>query len=53
MRNSNGILSAFRAESTRQVGDKAYQQNEANPTAADDRTSEVKPATTEQEQKND
>jgi hypothetical protein len=44
---------AFRAKSAHEIDDKAYHQNQAKPAAADGRTSEVKPATTEQEQKND
>jgi hypothetical protein len=47
------ILSAFRAaKSTRQINDKAYQQNQAKPAAADDWTAEVKPAAAEQEKQN-
>jgi hypothetical protein len=46
-------LSTFRgAESTREPDDKAYQQNQAKPAAADGRTAKVKPATTEQEKQN-
>jgi hypothetical protein len=41
-------LLAFRAESAREIDHKGNQQNQANPTAADDRTTKVKPATTEQ-----
>jgi hypothetical protein len=37
-----------RAESAREIDHKGNQQNQANPTAADDRTTKVKPATTEQ-----
>jgi hypothetical protein len=44
------ILSAFRgAESAHEKDDKAYQQNQAKPAAADDGTSKVKPAAAEQE----
>jgi hypothetical protein len=42
----------FRAESTHEIDDKAYHQNQANPTAADDRTSKVKSAAAEEKQKN-
>jgi hypothetical protein len=43
------ILSAFRAaESAREKDDKANQQNQAKPAAADDGTAEVKPAAAEQ-----
>jgi hypothetical protein len=44
---------AFRtAESACQIDDKAYQQNQAKPAAADGRTAKVKPAAPEQEKKN-
>ena len=43
---------AFRAESAHQIDDKAYGQNQANPAAAEDRTSKVKPAAAEQQKKN-
>jgi hypothetical protein len=47
------VPSAFRgAESAREKDDKAYQQKQANPAAADDRTAKVKPAAAEQEKKN-
>jgi hypothetical protein len=46
------ILLAFRAESAREIDDKAYQQNQANPAAADSRTSKIKPAAAEQKKKN-
>jgi hypothetical protein len=47
------ILSAFRtAKSTRQINDKAYQQNQAKTAAANGRTSKIKPAAAEQEKKN-
>jgi hypothetical protein len=46
------ILLAFRAESAHEIDDKAYHQNQANPAAADDRTSKVKPAAAEQQKKN-
>jgi hypothetical protein len=42
------ILLTFRAESAHEKDDKAYQQNQANPAAADGRTSKVKPAAAEQ-----
>jgi hypothetical protein len=46
-------LSASRAaESACDIDDKTYQQNQANPAAADDGTTEVKPAATEQEKQN-
>jgi hypothetical protein len=45
--------SAFRgAESAHEKDDKAYQQNQAKPAAADDGTTKVKPAAAEQKQKN-
>jgi hypothetical protein len=47
------LLSAFRAaESTCDIDDKAYQQNQAKPAAADDGTPKVKPAAAEQEKEN-
>jgi hypothetical protein len=42
------ILLAFRAESAQEIDDKAYHQNQAKPAAADDGTTKVKPAATEQ-----
>ena len=45
-------LLAFRAESAREIDDQAYQQKQANPSAADDGTSKVKPAAAEQKKKN-
>jgi hypothetical protein len=46
-------LSAFRAsESAREKDDKANQQNQAKPAAADDRTAKIKPAAADQEEKN-
>ena len=45
-------LWVFRAESAHEKDDKAYQQNQAKPAAADDGTAEVKPAAAEQEKKN-
>ena len=47
------ILSAFRgAESAHEKDDKAYQQNQAKPAAADDGATKVKPAAAEQEKQN-
>lgn len=46
------ILLGSRAESAHEIDDKAYHQNQANPAAADDRTSKVKPAAAEQKKKN-
>src|ERR1022692_4456849 len=47
------ILLRFRAaESAHEIDDKAYQQNQANPAAADGGTSKVKAATAEQEKQN-
>jgi hypothetical protein len=37
-----------RAESAYEKDNKAYQQNQAKPAAADDRTTKVKPAAAEQ-----
>jgi DNA-binding transcriptional regulator of glucitol operon len=45
--------SAFRgAESAHEIDDKAYQQNQADPAAANDGTTKVKPAAAEQEKQN-
>jgi hypothetical protein len=45
--------SAFRvAESACEIDDKAYQQNQANPTATDEGTTKVKTAAAEQEKQN-
>jgi hypothetical protein len=41
-----------RAESAHDIDDKAYHQNQANPTAADERTSKVEPAAAEQKKEN-
>ncbi|MGD0207997.1 MAG: hypothetical protein ABSC89_10365 [Verrucomicrobiota bacterium] len=46
------ILWAFRAESAHEIDNKAYRQKQANPAAADDGTSKVKPAAAEQEKQN-
>jgi hypothetical protein len=47
------ILSAFQtAKSVHQVDDKADEQNQPKPTAADSGTSKAKPATAAQEKKN-
>ena len=43
------ILSTFRAKSAEGIDDKTYQQNQAKPASADDRTAKVKSAATEQE----
>ena len=45
-------LWASRAESAHKKDDKAYQQKQAKPAAADDGTAKVKPAAAEQEKKN-
>jgi hypothetical protein len=46
-------LSAFRAaESAREKDDKANQQNQANPAAADDGPAKIEPAAANQEEKN-
>jgi len=45
-------LWAFRAESAQEIDDKAYRQNQAKPSAADDGTAKVKPAAAEQEKQN-
>jgi hypothetical protein len=61
--NHNGVFTlqnpchtarlAFRvAESAREIDDKADQQNQAKPAAADGRTPKVKPAAAEQDEKN-
>ena len=42
-------LWAFLAKSAQEIDDKAYRQDQANPTAADDGTAKVKPAAAEQE----
>jgi len=45
--------SAFRgAESAHEKDDKAYQQNQAKPSAADHGTTKIKPAAAEQEKQN-
>jgi hypothetical protein len=45
--------SAFRgAESAHEKDDKAYQQNQAKPSAADHGTTKIKPAASEQEKQN-
>jgi len=41
-------LRVSRAETAGEIDDKSNQQNQANPAAADDRTTKVKPATAEQ-----
>jgi hypothetical protein len=44
------VMSAFRtAESAHAIDDKAYQQNQAKPAAANHGTAKVKSAATEQE----
>jgi Sec-independent protein translocase protein TatA len=46
-------VSAFRAaESAREKDDKANQQNQAKPAAADDGPAKIKPAAAKQEEKN-
>jgi hypothetical protein len=42
------ILSAFRAVSAHAIDDKTNQQNQANPSAADEGTSDIKDAAAEQ-----
>jgi len=42
------ILSTFRAEPAHDIDNQAYQQNQANPAAANEGTTKVKPTTTEQ-----
>jgi hypothetical protein len=49
---AGNIPLAFRAESAHEIDDKGYQQDQANAAAADEGTSKVKPAATEQEEKN-
>jgi hypothetical protein len=49
---SNSLSASRTAESARQKDDKAYQQNQAEPTAADDGATKVKSATAEQEKQN-
>jgi len=47
----SSLLSAILgAESAHEKDDKAYQQNEAKPAAADDGTTKVKPTAAEQEE---
>jgi hypothetical protein len=45
-------LWAFRSESTQEIHNKAYRQNQAEPAAANDGTAKVKPAAAEQEKQN-
>jgi hypothetical protein len=47
------ILLGSRAESAHEIDDEAYHQNQANPAATDDRTSEIEPAAAEQKKKNE
>jgi hypothetical protein len=42
----------FRPEAAQDIHEKAYQQNEANSAATDDRASKVKPAAAKQDKKN-
>jgi hypothetical protein len=42
----------FSAESAHEIDDKAYRQNQTNPTAAENRSSPVKSAPAEQQKKN-
>ena len=46
------IVLTSRPESTHEIDDKADHQNQANPAAADDWTTKVKPAAAEQQKKN-
>jgi hypothetical protein len=47
------VPSVFRgAESARKKDDKTYQQNQAKPATADDRTAKIKPAAAEQKKQN-
>ena len=46
---TRAALSAFRAEPAREKDDKAYQQDQANPAAADGRAAKIKAAAAEQE----
>jgi hypothetical protein len=48
----NLILLTFRAESAHDIDNQAYQQNQANPAAADDGATKIKPASAEQEKHN-
>jgi hypothetical protein len=43
---------ASRAQSAQAIDDKAYHQDQANPSATDDRPAKVKPAATEHKKKN-
>jgi hypothetical protein len=43
-----GASLTFRAESAHDIDNQAYQQNQANPAAANEGTTKVKPTTTEQ-----
>jgi len=45
-------MSAFRAEAARDKDDKANQQDQSNPAAADGRAAKIKAPAAEQEQKN-
>jgi hypothetical protein len=45
-------LCVFRAESAQEIDGKAYQQNQAKPAAAADRTAKEKPAAAKQEKQN-
>lgn len=46
------MLSALRAESAHEIDNKGYHQNKANPAAADNRATKVKPAAAEQKNEN-
>jgi len=49
----SAVVSTFRtAKPAHKIDDHAYQQNQAKPAAADSGTSEIKPAATQQEKKN-
>jgi hypothetical protein len=51
-RSGHASLCVFRAESTQEIHDEAYRQNQAKPAAADDGAAKVKPAAAEQEKQN-
>ncbi len=46
------MLLAFRAQAAQAIDDKAYYQNQANPSAADGRPAKIKPSAAEHEKKN-
>ena len=47
------MLLAFRAQSAQAIDDKADHQNQANPSATNDRPAKVKPAAAEHKKKNE